>query len=444
MFTEFIQMKYYLLALSLLLTATLIHAQSNEKLTLDKAIELGVKNSKQLQLSGARLDEATAAVKEAEQRKLPDVTASGSYLRVTNPTINFKSQQQNNGTDTAKTTSTPKVSQAAYGIVNVSLPIYSGLRIKYGIEASRFLEQAASLDADNDKEGVILNIVDAYNNLYKAGLQIDVINSSLQQAQQRVKDFSNLETNGLLARNDLLKSQLQVSNIQLSLLDAQNNLKLNTIVLNLLLGYPDSTKLALDSSSFITPPAPGGSDDYMQQALQKRKDLQAVDYRVKAQGSAVKSAQGEKYPSIAVTGGYVAADIPNVFTVYNAVNFGVGVNYSLSSLWKTDAKVQQAKARERQAQANRSELSDQIQLQVGRAYLSYTSNLEKIKVYQVAIDQAEENYRITKNKFDNSLATTTDLLEAEASQLGARLNYTSAKSDAAVAYKRLQQATGAL
>ncbi len=439
-------MKSYLIVLLFLLSAHLVHAQNGESLTLDKAIEMGLKNSKPLQLSRARLDEATAAVKEAEQRRLPDVSATGSYLRVANPKINFQSQKQGSGSqpDTSTTTSTPKVSQAAYGLVNVSFPLYSGLRIKYGIEASKFLEEASKLDADNDKEGVVVNIIDAYNNLYKAGLQIDVINSSLQQAQQRVTDFSNLEKNGLLARNDLLKAQLQVSDIQLSLLDARNNQQLNTIVLNLLLGLPDSSRLILDSSSFASLPPLGNSDDYRQQALQNRKDLQAYDYRIKAQGSSVKSAQGEKYPSIALTGGYVAADVPNVLTVYNAVNVGVGVNYSLSSLWKTDAKVQQAKARERQAQASRSELSDQIELQVGRAYLAYSSNLEKIKVYQLAIDQAEENYRITKNKFDNSLATTTDLLEAESSQLQARLNYATAKSDAVVAYKKLQQAIGTL
>ncbi len=444
-YKEFYRMKYFLTMLSFLLFSGCLQAQDGKTLTLSEAIDMGVKHSKVLQLSRARLEEATAAVREAEQRKLPDVKASASYLRVANPNIDLKSQKEGNGNqpDTT-TTTTPKVSQAAYGIVNVSLPLYSGLRLKYGIEASKFLEEASKLDVDHDKEGVIINIVDAYNNLYKAGLQIDVINSSLQQAQQRVTDFSNLEKNGLLARNDLLKAQLQVSNIQLNLLDAQNNQQLNTIVLNLLLGMPDSTKLALDSSSFATLPALGSSDDYRQQALQNRKDLQAVDYRVKAQGSSVKSAQGEKYPSIALTGGYVAADIPNVLTIYNAVNVGVGLSYDLGSLWKTDAKVAQAKARQKQAEANRSELSDQIELQVGRAYLAYSSSLEKIKVYRLAIDQSEENYRITKNKFDNSLATTTDLLEAEAAQLQARLNYTSAKSDAAVAYKRLQQAIGIL
>ena len=438
-------MRLFLLFISFLFSTIILFAQNKQTLTLDQAIEMGVKNSKQLQLSKARLEEATAAVKEAEQRKLPDVSASGSYLRVANPKINLKTQKDNGGApDTTQTSSTPKVSQAAYGIVNVSLPLYSGLRIKYGIEASKFLEQASKLDADNDKEGVILNIVDAYNNLYKAALQIGVIDSSLYQSQQRVNDFTNLETNGLLARNDLLKSQLQVSNIQLTLLDAQNNLKLNALVLNLLLGLPDSAQIILDSSSFTTLPPLGSSDDYRQQALQNRKDLQAVDYRIKASNSSVKSMQGEKYPSIALTGGYVAADIPNVLTLYNAVNIGVGVNYSLSSLWKTDAKVAQAKARVAQAEANRSELSDQVQLQVGRAYLAYSSSLERINVYRQTIDQAEENYRITKNKFDNSLATTTDLLEAEVAQLQARLNYATSKSDAAADYKRLQQAIGSL
>ena len=125
------------------------------------------------------------------------------------------------------------MSQAAYGIVNASLPIYAGKRIKYGIESSKYLEKAASLDADNDREEVIMNTIDAYNNLYKAKAEVRLINQSLEQARQRVKDFANLEKNGLLARNDLLKAQLQASNIELSLVDAENNAKLSNINMNL-------------------------------------------------------------------------------------------------------------------------------------------------------------------------------------------------------------------
>ena len=65
-------------------------------------------------------------------------------------------------------------------------------------------------------------------------------------------------------------------------------------------------------------------------------------------------------------------------------------------------------------------------------------------MYAKAVDQAVENYKITKNKYDNSLATTTDLLDADVARLQAKLNYTLSKTDAIVAYNKLQQTAGLL
>jgi len=143
-------------------------------------------------------------------------------------------------------------------------------------------------------------------------------------------------------------------------------------------------------------------------------------------------------------GGYVALDIPKFVTVTNAVNIGVGVQYSLSSLWKTNAKLQQAKAREVQIQANEEQLNDAVRLEMNQAYQNYLLSLKKNDVYLKAIEQAEENYKITKNKYDNSLVTTTDLLDADVAQLQAKLNYTFSKADAIVAYNRILKSAGLL
>jgi len=205
-------------------------AQDKRKLTLQEAIDLSIKNSKQLKGNQARIEEATAALKEAVERKLPDVNATGSYLRLNSPNVDLKVKPTNNSGGGSSNEAGGKVSQAAYAMVNASLPIYSGLRIKYGIESARYLQKAAELDADNNKEAVVLNTIDAYNNLYKAKAAVDLVNESLQQARQRVQQFANLEKNGLLARNDFLKSQLQASNTELSLLDAQNNWKLSVSI----------------------------------------------------------------------------------------------------------------------------------------------------------------------------------------------------------------------
>jgi outer membrane protein len=266
----------------------------------------------------------------------------------------------------------------------------------------------------------------------------------MQGARQRVKDFSNLEKNGLLPRNDLLKAQLQQSHTELSLLDAENNWKLANINMNLMLGLPDSTVLTVNETDLQSAPQQlRPVEEYVQLSTQNRKDVAALALRKKAATTGVKAAKGGSYPSVALTGGYVAADIPNVFTVTNALNIGVGVQYSLSSLWK-NSQIDQAKAREKQVEASEQQLNDNIRLEVNQAYQNYLSARKKIEVYQTAVAQAEENDKIVRNKFENQLATTTDLLDADVARLQARLNAAFANSDASVAYSKLLQTAGLL
>jgi len=172
--------------------------------------------------------------------------------------------------------------------------------------------------------------------------------------------------------------------------------------------------------------------------------MMALSYRKKAAGTGIKAAKGEYYPGIALTGGYIAADVPGLLTITNAVNIGVGVQYSLSSLWKTKAKVQQAKAREQQLLADEEALNDNVRYQINEAYQAYLLSRQKIEVYEKAISQATENYKITKNKYDNSLVTTTELLDADLAQLQAKLNQRFARADALVAYNKLLQSAGLL
>lgn len=418
-------------------------AQEKRILTLDDAINLSIKNSKELKGNEAKIEEATAALKEAVQRRLPDAGVSGSYLRLNNPNIDLKTKSNGNGGGSNGEES-PKPSQAMYGIANVSLPLFSGFRIKYGIESAQYLETATRLDAENDKEAIIFNTIDAYNNLYKSEAAVDLVNENLQSARQRAAQFSNLEKNGLLPRNELLKAQLQVSNTELALLDAQNNWKLANINMDLMLGLPETTELTIDSASLQSPVSLKPLEDYVQSGLQNRKDLSALGYRKKAATTAVKAIEGEKYPSLAVTGGYVALGVPHVLTVTNAINVGVGVQYSLSSLWKNKAKVQQAEAREKQVAAGQEVLADAIRLQVNQSYQNYLSSQKKIEVFEKAVEQANEAYRVIKNKYANSLATTTELLDADVAQLQARMNYAFSRSDAVVAYHKLLQSAGLL
>lgn len=432
----------HLFSLVLLLAST-AQAQEKRQLTLAEAIDLTIKNSHQLKYSGAKIEEATAALKEAVEKKLPSASVSASYLRLTTANIDLKSKSNSSG-GTGGTSETPKVSQAMYGLLNASLPIYAGGRIRYGIESSEYLEKAAKLDAEEDKDEVIQNTIEAFATLFKANTAVRLVKENLLQAQQRSKDLGNLEKNGLLARNDLLKAELQSSNVELSLLDAENNLQLENINMDLMLGLPTTTQLVLDTAGVERKDDSRILDDYLQLAFTNRKDIAALDYRKKAAQTGVKSVRAEKYPSVSLTGGYIAANIPNFVSITNAVNLGIGVSYDIGSLWKNKSKVQQAEARVKQLVQTEAMVDDNVRLQVNKNYLALLSSRKKIEVYAKALEQAKENYRIVKNKFDNSLATTTDLLDADVAQLQSTLAYTLARADAFVAYNKLLQTAGVL
>lgn len=434
---------YFFTTLFILNSITTNAQDSSRHLNMQEAIDLAIKNSKQLKIMRAKIDEATAVLQEAQDSRLPDLKISGSYLRVNNPDIKLKTPKDTSASS-GNGTAAIKVNQALYGMANFTLPLYTGGRIKYGIESARLLKQASMLDAENDKDEIAFNAIKSYINLYKSFQAIALVKENLQSSQVRDSNFANLEKNGLLARNDLLKSQLQTSTIELSLLDAQTNNKLATVNMNLLLGLPEETALVPDSSFISTKYEVKNFSDYESMALQSRKDVQANGERKKAAATGIKSAKAQAYPTIALTAGYIAADIPKLLTITNAVNVGIGVQYNLASLYKKNTKLMQAKALQAEINASDEILQDGIRSAVNHDYQDFLLSQKKIEVYEKAYEQAKENYRITKNKYDNSLVTITELLDADVALLQSKLNISFGKADAALAYHKLLETTGSL
>ena len=435
-------MKHKLLfILAGIISAQTLMAQQSRTMTLREAIELTLAYSKTLQSDKTKIEAATLAVKEAYEKKLPEAGVTASYLYLPfQPNINLHTDSDT----AAKKNNTPNVNQVMYGMANVSVPIYTGGRLKYGIESAKYLEEAIKLDAENNREQVVLNVVYACINLYKAYTAIGLVKENLAQSQQRLKDFTNLEKNGLLPRNDLMKAELQSSNIELALLDAESNYKVASVNMNLMMGIPEQTELIPDRNGLALPTSIKTLEQYENEALQNRKDIGAFQFRKKAAGVEINTVKSNYYPSIAFTGGYIAANIPGFVTITNAVNVGLAVKYDFSSLWKTNTKIQQAQLKVQQLQLNQEMLNDQIRQQINQAYQAYLVSVKKIDVYEKSVLQATENYRVTKNKYDNSLATTTELLDADVALLQTKLSVTNSKADSFLAYNKLLQLTGSL
>ncbi|UII22234.1 TolC family protein [Fulvivirga ligni] len=438
--------KSCLIVLMGLLTFNL-HAQDEHQLNLEEAVELGLQNSKSLKASYAALQEANAKLAQSKHDQYPELTISGAHLRVNNPTVETHfGGDTDSGDGEPQSGSSPEVSSVTYGMASFSQPIFSGFRLHNAVKVADYLKTAAELDVDNQREAVIFNIISAYYNYYKLLSTKGLVEQNLNEAQERVKLFNNLESNGVITRNDLLKAQLQQSNMELSLLEVNNNVDVANYNMNILLGLPEETIIKIDTAELANAHIADVSDIsfYMGKAGESRSDLNAAQNREMAASQGIKIAKGGYYPSLALTAGYVDAYIPDFVTITNAVNVGLGVQYNLSNLFKGKSHVQEAQAKADQASLVADMKWDGVRTEIYRDYANYQKELKKIQTLEVASNQATENYRITNNSYNNSVALLTDVLEAEVQKLQAQVNEMHAKADAQISYYQLAKDSGIL
>ncbi|TBX65184.1 TolC family protein [Flavobacterium silvisoli] len=414
------------------------HAQEKKLLTLKEAIEIAVTNSDAANLAKTKVESSKLELDNVKNNQYPSVKASGQYLRLSSAHVD--SNLSSNNSSSSGPAAPLKVDQLMLGQVNVAMPLFNGFKLKNSIKESESMYKAESFSEKHSKEQIGLEVVELFANLYKAQQMTTLIEDNLKTAQQRVKDFKAMEENGLIARNDLLKAQLQESNIQLSLDNARKNTAIANYKLNTLLKLPENTQIDIDIEAVKRDMQ--SSRDLA--ATGERNDLKSLELKKSAAESAVKIAKGNYYPSLFLTGGYIAFDLNNVLTVTNAMNVGVGVSYDLSNIFKNSKQVKLAQSRAKESQLAVSMMSEQIKEETFQANENYNLSLKQSLVYDKAVEQASENYRIVKDKYDNNLSTTNDLLEADFEQLQAKINQALSKADVAQKYYELQFANGKL
>jgi outer membrane protein len=433
----------HLLPCSLLFFAVAIQAQEKKQLSLDEAINLAVTKSTEATLADTKVATSKFDLESTKNNQYPDFKVSGQYMRITNPNLKLRMPLGSEPAEGETATASPEVNQIMFAQASASMPLFSGFKIKNSIDASENIYKAQTFNAANTKEQLAMQAVMLYVNLYKAQESIQLIQENLKSAEQRVKDFSAMEQNGLLARNDFLRTQLRVSNIQATLDDAIAKESVINYQLVTFLKLPAGTKLTPSTAYFknaggITPSISES------EAIAQRNDLEALRWQQKASEANVKIAKGDYYPSVALSAGYVALDIQNVVQVTNAINFGVGVSYDLAGIFKNGKKVKAAQSRAEETRQQLEIQTDRVKVQVQESLENYNLSIKQNKSYTDAVEQSTENYRIVKDKYDNGLVDTNDLLDADIEQLTAKINETFSKAEITQRYYELLNASGKL
>ena len=435
--------KTFSVALGLLVfTAFTTNAQMQTRtLTLDEAVQLGIQNSKQLKRSQYKIDEALTRVEQAKDARLPSAKVSFQYLHA----LMLSRVIQIPGL-TKDPVKLPFDFPAYMGTLSVSEPIFAGHQLKYARQSADLMVQMSRLDADKDKDDITWVVVESYINYNKILQNQLIVAQNMQDVQSKLEEIIKYESQGLATKNDVLRYQLQQSQLQLTEIELENNRRIANYNMNVLLGLPDSTQLILPAPTYKLNENPVFTD-LLQQAETNRRELQDLSYQTKLADINVKQIKDKRLPTVAATGGLYYINptgqvIPTNNNLIAPITLGIGASWDIGALYTNKNKEKEAAIQRQELTTVKDQQLDEIHKDVNKNYILYKQSLEKIKVLQDAVTQAEENERITESKFRNNLVNTTDRIDAQTLLYQARVNLELAKSDATIAYYDMLHSTG--
>lgn len=424
----------------LLFTVFVANAQPRT-LSLDEAVQLGIQNSKQLKRSQYKIDEALSRLAQAKDLRLPDAKVSFQYLHAL-----MMSRLIDIPGITKDPIKLPFDFPAYLGTLSVTEPIFNGNQFKYARQSADLMVQMSRLDADKDKEDIIWLVIDSYMN-YDKILENQLITAqNMQDIQNKLDEIVKYEAQGLATQNDVLRYQLQKSQMQLTEIELENNRKVANYNMNVILGLPDSTEIILPKIDYKVNETLVFAD-LLQQAETNRRELQDLSYETKLADVSVKKLHDQRLPTVSASAGayYINPTgqvIPTRNNLIAPVTLGIGASWDIGTLYKNKNKEKEAALQRQELNTAHDQAIDDIRKDVHEQFMMYQTALEKIKILQVAVDQATENERITESKFKNNLVNTTDRIDAQTQLYQARVNLELAKSDATISYYDVLKSTG--
>lgn len=398
-----------------------ILAQNIVQLSLDQAISLGLENSKNLKIAESKIRLFDAKSEEANRLMLPTLNLAGGYTRLSQVEpfkVNFQ------GKDFEISPTILNTYQTRLGL---QYPLFNGFRLENNYKINEKNLFAAREDYRSEENNLIFNIKNAYWNIKIAEMMFQSTQENIRQLEAHLLDLENFQKNGMAIENDLLKVKVQIANLKVMKLDFENNIKLGKINLAILIGIPADSEIELISVIDTNIADFEPLDKLLQIANKNRPELQATKYRKEASLAGISLAKSGWFPQINFFANYYYNRpnqrlMPAQDKFYGTWDIGLQFSYNIWNWMTTKYQTQQAEETFHQTQLAEEQIRDAITLEVTQNYFASGKSKDKIEVAKFSVLQAEENYRVTLEKFRNGLISSSELLDAEVALLNSKIS----------------------
>lgn len=436
--------RYQCIALCLLLSS-LSHSQmiDYQHLGLQQAIEIGLKNNKNIRISHLKQEMSATKEKDLKMEKLPDIEFHTSYNQVTNL---FQYQDGVLG----KPTKYDVINGMYDFTLSASIPVYMGGKIKNTEKKAAIDTQISALRTHLDERQLKMEVITAFLQIHHLKEQQSLINDKMKEDSVNIKQVKALKANGVVTVNEVLRTSLQLSNHKMSWTELDNDIQIAEHKLKTILSLPEQQEMHVDTEDLISDKAAiPYIDELTETALSRNESVEITHKNLSLKELDQKLTKANYLPKITAGGEYFLK-YPNMMFfppepyAYRLGMIGLNLIYPIENLYKNKYKMQEARENIDLAKLQIEENEEKVKHNVYEAYKKFEETDQKVKIAEEAINQAKENYRIVRTKYANKLSLITELIDADNTYLEAESNLISVKINRQLKYYQLQYTIGNL
>lgn len=417
-----------------------LYAQTRQ-MGIDEMFRLADEQSKSVQTYRTGADAADEALRAAKAQRLPDISVSLSASYLGDGRI--WDRDFGNGM---------KVDMPHFGnnfTLEAQQVVYSGGAISSGIRQAELAKTLAQLDMQKNVQEIRFMLVGNYLDLYKLDNQMKVLEKNIGLTEQVIANMKARREQGTVLKNDITRYELQREQMKLQLSRVADMRKIANHQLATTLHLPEGTVISPDTTLLEQQITALTENDWQQAAKANNIDLKQAQASISMNEQKVRQERAELLPHIAIVAeehldGPVTIEVPALDNNFNYWYIGIGIKYNLSSLFKNNRRMKQARLNVRRAREQHELAQEQVNNAVQAGYVNFLTAFTDLRTQENSVKLADENYAVTSHRYKNEMALLTDMLDASNTKLGADLDLVNARINVVYNFYKMKYITHTL
>lgn len=433
-------------------------------LTIEDAIQLALKNNREIKISSLNVEKSSAAVKEAFGYALPSVDIAADFSHflkkpkmpfpdfealLTNATYSILFDENVIPRDESKfqpvqTTLQSFALDNSYSASVTLTQVLFSSAVFEGIGASQTYYELSTAELKNTVSKTVLSVQNAFYGVLLAKDVLDITVASFNNANENFNNVKALYNQGMVSEFDMLQAEVQVENIRPVLLKMENVLVTTKDQLKMVIGVEQNSdvdvagKIELDSIDISR------EEELIHEALQSNFGLRSLELKKQVDEAFIQLDVSEYWPTLAAFGNYTYAGSSDSWDFQNYDYSTVGLSLSFN-LWqgnRTKNAVEQSTITAKQTAEQLNQLKDFTILEVNSKIQELKRVKSLIEVQERTVKLAQRAYDISKVRYQEGAGSQLELQNADQDLRQARLNRVQAIHSYLVTKYELEQLLG--